>query len=143
MRTVPTYVITSKIEELKGKLDAITGIPNSERAVEFVEAQLAMLRGLLDAGEASATDFLDRNEAMKWSGLKKDALDSYPHMGRYSSKRWRRGDLPVRNPFGTAEFQPNIQRVDQTEVYRDTPEQAMVRSREEKLQRALEESRAA
>jgi hypothetical protein len=107
-RVIPTHVVTGQIDELRRKLEAVRGLPEGERAVKWLEASLDMLNDLLDAGEASAEDRLDRAGAMEWSGLGKDALDGYPNTGSYGSKRWRRGDLPIRTPFGSAGEQPEI-----------------------------------
>ncbi len=101
MRAVPAQVIRTKIDELSRKLSVISDIPFGAQSEAFLRAHLTMLNGLIDAAEASAEDLLDRAEAMKWSGLGKDALENYPHIGSHSAKRWRRRHLPVKDPFGT------------------------------------------
>jgi hypothetical protein len=155
MRAVPAHVITSKIDELDKRLAALSGVPFCGESETFLKAQVAMLKGLIDAGEASADDLLDRKEAMEWSGLGKDALDNYPHAGSYSEKRWRRGHLPVRDPFGTPtpgnmeldnagriplETESEAKKSSKMGNARTDPAEA---SRDEILQRSLEESFAA
>ncbi|MDP9353002.1 MAG: hypothetical protein M3P51_15890 [Chloroflexota bacterium] len=97
-RVIPTTIIERECADVLARIAATEGLPFSEQTVVFLRAQLALLDRMLDAGEASADDQLDRGEAMEWSGLGKDALDAYPHVGSYTWKRWRRGDLTIREP---------------------------------------------
>lgn len=96
---VPVFVVEQELTALKGRLAAFAGVPMSEQSAAVLKHEMDLLKRLLDAGEAAADDLLDRDAAMNWSGLKKDALDGYPSTGSYGAKRWRRGDLPMRHPF--------------------------------------------
>ncbi len=140
---VPVFIIEQELAALYELIASLDGVPQSQAAVDVLKHEIEMLRRLTDAGRASANDLLDRETAMQWSGLKKDALDAYPSIGSYSAKRWRRGDLPIRNPYDAAEIRQGTEDPcpDPNAENRGTPSPAD--SRYARLQAALAETSSA
>lgn len=102
MRVIPVQIITSKLEELRADRAVFAKHRKlgGDQVIGGIDSQIDILEDLLALTRQSAEDQLTRAEAMWWSGLSSDALDTYPSTGTYSEKRWRRRDLPLRTPYG-------------------------------------------
>ena len=108
---------------------------------------MALLESIMSLANESAEDQLTLKEAAEWSGLQTDTLQkNYHSVGEYSERRWRRGDLPLRDPFcfGARAIEEPVQASRVSNRMRTTNEAYCDEwTEEDMLDRALVESLAA
>lgn len=140
MIIVPHHLVIAQLARSQAHAEVLEQYgEGAAEALRGINMIIQMLQRLLADAEASADDLLTLDEAMEWSGLTADALRKRRQRdGLHAGGRWRRGDLPIRDPFAAG--RPSL-------VGRDTS-QAPVRtagseSDLERLARAVADARAA
>lgn len=143
MHAVPTELIEKELAVLAKDKAALMkysfGRDSTDLAIIMVLE--AMLEGILARAGEAAEDPLTAEEAVSWSGLQLDTLrKNYPSTGSGASRRWLRGDLPMRSLSGLSGRAGDTQASAAAE--KDSPAAAAgdTPSDEEVLRRAIDES---
>lgn len=99
-KVIPVQIIRGELAGLEAQR-AVLELWKNRGAAEAhasVVAEIEALERILRRANDSADDLLAALDAMEWSGLTRSALDKRAHAAE-GPKRWRRGDLPVADPF--------------------------------------------
>lgn len=143
MHAVPTELIEKELAVIAKDKAALMKYSDGRDSMDLAVMMVleTILQRILGKAEACAEDLLTAEQAINWSGLQLDTLrKNYPSVGSGASRRWRRGDLPMRNlsglPGRAGETGANgpAEKASPAAGASDTP------SDEELLRRALDES---